>query len=78
MIALQWRGVVLEVLREKIALSNAVRDAYSQLATVTRTGGGFKLAAVRGEGRISVAIFGRFGHALVDGPEQLAVGYSVI
>jgi acetoin utilization protein AcuB len=73
------RGVVLEVPREKIALSNAVRDAYSQLAISNPgLGGGFKLAAVRGEGRISVAIFGRFGHALVDGPEQLAVGYSVI
>jgi acetoin utilization protein AcuB len=73
------RGVVQEVPREKIALSNAVRDAYAQLAMSNPgLGGGFKIAAVRGEGRISVAIFGRFGHALVDGPEQLAVGYSVI
>lgn len=73
------RGVVQEVAREKIALSNAVRDAYAQLAMSNPgLGGGFKIAAVRGEGRISVAIFGRFGHALVDGPEQLAVGYSVI
>lgn len=73
------RGVVQEVSREKIALSNAVRDAYAQLAMSNPgLGGGFKLAAVRGDGRISVAIFGRFGHALVDGPEQLAVGYSVI
>jgi len=73
------RGVIQEVPREKIALSNAVRDAYAQLAMSNPgLGGGFKVAAVRGEGRISVAIFGRFGHALVDGPEQLAVGYSVI
>ena len=73
------RNVIREDPREKIAVSNAVRDAYSQLAIGNPgLGGGFKVAAVRGDGRISVAIFGRFGHALVDGPEQLAVGYSVI
>ncbi len=72
-------GVISEEAREKIAVSNAVRDAYVQLAMINPgLGGGFKLAAVRGDGRVSVAIFGRFGHALVDGPEQLAVGYSVI
>ncbi|RQD76622.1 MAG: histidine kinase, partial [Halanaerobium sp. MSAO_Bac5] len=27
---------------------------------------------------VSVAIFGKFGHALVDGPEHLTVGTSVI
>jgi len=73
------RGVISEEAREKIAVSNAVRDAYAQLAMINPgLGGGFKLSVVRGEGRVSVAIFGRFGHALVDGPEQLAVGYSVI
>ncbi|MEW6227067.1 MAG: HutP family protein [Bacillota bacterium] len=72
-------GVISEDPREKIAVSNAVRDAYIQLEMINPgLGGGFKLAVVRGEGRVSVAIFGRFGHALVDGPEQLAVGYSVI
>ncbi len=73
------RGVIGEDSREKIGVSNAVRDAYMQLALINPgLGGGFKVAVVRGEGRVSVAIFGRFGHALADGPEQLAVGYSII
>lgn len=73
------RGVISEEAREKIGVSNAVRDAYMQLALINPgLGGGFKVSAVRGEGRVSVAIFGRFGHALADGPEQLAVGYSII
>ncbi len=73
------RGVISENSREKIAVSNAVKDAYSQLALVNPgLGGGFKIAVVRGESHISVAIFGKFGHALVDGPEQLTVGTSVI
>lgn len=72
-------GVISEDPREKIAVSNAVRDAFIQLSMSNPgLGGGFKMAVVRGEGRVSVAIFGRFGHALVDGPEQLAVGYSII
>ncbi|HHW14259.1 MAG TPA: CBS domain-containing protein [Firmicutes bacterium] len=73
------RGVVSEESREKIAVSMAVRDAYIQLSLINPgLGGGFKVSVVRGEGRVSVAIFGRFGHALADGPEQLAVGYSTI
>ncbi len=73
------RGVISENSREKMAISNAVKDAYSQLALINPgLGGGFKIAVVRGEGHISAAIFGRFGHALVDGPEQLTVGTSVI
>jgi len=73
------RGVITENSREKIAVSNAVKDAYSQLALINPgLGGGFKIAVVRGEGHVSVAIFGKFGHALVDGPEQLTVGTSVI
>ncbi|AZR74693.1 histidine kinase [Anoxybacter fermentans] len=73
------RGVISENSREKMAVSNAVKDAYSQLALVNPgLGGGFKIAIVRGEGRLAVAIFGKFGHALVDGPEQLTVGTSVI
>ncbi|NLM97651.1 MAG: histidine kinase, partial [Halanaerobiaceae bacterium] len=73
------RGVISETPREKMAVSNAVKDAYSQLALINPgLGGGFKIAVVKGDGRIAVAIFGRFGHALVDGPEQLTVGTSVI
>ncbi|MFW5986007.1 MAG: HutP family protein [Halanaerobiales bacterium] len=73
------RGVITENSREKTAVSNAVKDAYSQLALINPgLGGGFKISAVRGEDYICVAIFGKFGHALVDGPEQLALGTSVI
>ncbi len=73
------RGVITENSREKIAVSNAVKDAYTQLNLVNPgLGGGFKIALVRGRGRLAVAIFGKFGHALVDGPEQLAVGVSII
>jgi acetoin utilization protein AcuB len=73
------RGVINENSREKIAISNAVKDAYSQLALINPgLGGGFKIAIVRGDDHISVAIFGKFGHALVDGPEQLTVGISII
>ena len=73
------RGVISENPREKIAVSNAVKDAYSQLALINPgLGGGFKVAVVKGQSHVSVAIFGKFGHALVDGPEQLAVGTSVI
>ncbi len=73
------RGVISENSREKIAVSNAVKDAYSQLALINPgLGGGFKIAVVKGDGHVSVAIFGKFGHALVDGPEQLTVGTSII
>lgn len=73
------REVISENSREKMAISNAVKDAYSQLDLINPgLGGGFKIAVVRGEGHVSVAIFGKFGHALVDGPEQLTVGTSVI
>ncbi len=73
------RGVITENSRQKMAVSNAVKDAYTQLNLVNPgLGGGFKIALVRGRGRLAVAIFGKFGHALVDGPEQLAVGVSII
>ncbi len=73
------RGVISENSREKMAVSYAVKDAYAQLDLVNPgLGGGFKVAIVRGEGRVAVAIFGKFGHALVDGPEQLTIGTSVI
>ncbi|SEM50465.1 HutP protein [Candidatus Frackibacter sp. WG12] len=66
-------------MRDKLAISSAVKDAYTQLDLINPgLGGGFKVAIVRGEGRVAVAIFGKFGHALVDGPEQVAVGMSVI
>ena len=73
------RGVIKENPREKMAVSNAVKDAYTQLDLVNPgLGGGFKVAVVRGKGRVAVSVFGKFGHALVDGPEQLALGISVI
>ncbi|MCK8816232.1 CBS domain-containing protein [Natroniella sulfidigena] len=73
------RGVIKENFKEKMAVSNAVKDAYTQLNLVNPgLGGGFKVSIVRGRGRVAVAVFGKFGHALVDGPEQLAVGMSVI
>lgn len=72
-------GVIKETPNEKIALSNAVRDAYAQLALVNPgLGGGFKMAVVRGEGRIAVACFGKSGHALANGPTQIVTGYSII
>lgn len=72
-------GVIKETPNEKIALSNAVRDAYAQLALVNPgLGGGFKMAVVRGEGRIAVACFGKCGHALANGPTQIVTGYSII
>lgn len=73
------REVIRETSREKIAVSNAVKDAFLQLSFINPgLGGGFKVSVVRGEGRVAVAIFGKFGHALVDGPEQLALGVSII
>lgn len=73
------RGVIKERTKDKIAISNAVKDAYNQLNLINPgLGGGFKVAIVRGKGRVVVAIFGEFGHALVDGPEQIALGTSVI
>ncbi len=73
------RGVINENSREKTAVSIAVKDAYSQLSLINPgLGGGFKIAVVRGRDDVSVAIFGKFGHALVDGPEQLTIGTSVI
>ena len=73
------RGVIGENQKEKMAVSNAVKDAYSQLSLINPgLGGGFKIAVVRDTDHVAVAIFGKFGHALVDGPEQLTVGTSVI
>ncbi|HNY10151.1 MAG TPA: HutP family protein [Candidatus Wallbacteria bacterium] len=73
------RGVIKEDTREKVALSNAVRDAYIQLSSINPgLGGGFKISVVRGEGRITVAAFGKCGHALANGPNNLVMGFSII
>ncbi len=73
------RGVIKEDSNEKIAISNAVRDVYLQLAAVNPgLGGGFKVSVVRGHGRICVAAFGRCGHALANSPMQLFMGFAVI
>ncbi|MDP7422271.1 MAG: HutP family protein, partial [bacterium] len=64
---------------EKLAVSNAVRDVYAQLLRVhPGLGGGFKLSVVRGAHRVTVVAFGRCGHALANGPEQIILGYSII
>lgn len=73
------RSVITEELREKIAVSNAVRDLYSQINVINPgLGGGFKLAITRGPGMIVVSAYGRCGHALANGPQVLVVGYSII
>jgi acetoin utilization protein AcuB len=73
------RGVISESTEEKLAVSNAVRDVYAQLLRVhPGLGGGFKLSVVRGAHRVTVVAFGRCGHALANGPEQIILGYSII
>lgn len=73
------RSVIREDPREKFSVSNAVRDIYSQLYIINPgLGGGFKIAIVRGEGRIAVAAFGRCGHALSNGNEQIFMGSNII
>jgi len=73
------RSVIREDPREKFSVSNAVRDLYSQLNIINPgLGGGFKVAIVRGEGRIAVAAFGRCGHALANGNEQIVMGGNII
>lgn len=73
------RSVIREDTREKYAVSTAVRDIYSQCYTINPgLGGGFKVAIVRGEGRIAVAAFGRCGHALSNGNEQIFMGSNII
>lgn len=73
------RSVIREDTREKFSVSNAVRDIYSQCHMINPgLGGGFKVAIVRGEGRIAVAAFGRCGHALSNGNEQIFMGSNII
>ncbi|MDD2715675.1 MAG: HutP family protein [Candidatus Wallbacteria bacterium] len=73
------RGVISEDLKDKIAVSIAARDVYAQLDLINPgLGGGFKVAIVRGEGLIVVSAFGRCGHALVNGPKTIAMGYCII
>ena len=40
--------------------------------------GDYKLAIVRGDGRLSVCAFGRCGHALANSSEQIFLGSSII
>lgn len=73
------RSVIREDAREKYAVSMAVRDIYSQCYTINPgLGGGFKVAIVRGEGRIAVAAFGHCGHSLSNGNEQIFMGSNII
>ncbi len=73
------RSVIREDAREKYAVSMAVRDLYSQCYLINPgLGGGFKVAIVRGEGRIAVAAFGHCGHALSNGNEQIFMGSNII
>lgn len=73
------RSVIREDTREKYAVSLAVRDIYSQCYTINPgLGGGFKVAIVRGEGRIAVAAFGHCGYALSNGNEQIFMGSNII
>lgn len=72
-------GVIKEDVREKTAVSNAIRDIILQLRMISPgLGGGFKVGIVRGEGRVAVAAFGRCGHALANSPEQLFMGTSTL
>ncbi|MFW5782045.1 MAG: HutP family protein [Candidatus Muiribacteriaceae bacterium] len=73
------RGVIKEDMREKTAVSNAVRDVYAQINLINPgLGGGFKIAITRGKENIVVAAYGRCGHALANGPQVVNIGYSVI
>ncbi len=72
-------AVISEDSREKMALSNAIREIVLQMDTISPgLGGGYKVAMVRGEGRISVAACGRCGHALASSQEQIFLGTSTI
>jgi acetoin utilization protein AcuB len=72
-------GVIKEDSREKIAVSDAVRDIILQMEVVSPgLGGGYKIGIVRGEGRVSVAACGRCGHALASSPEQIFLGVSIV
>lgn len=73
------KNVISEKLKEKNAVSNAVRDLYSQIEIINRgLGGGFKLAIIRGNGYVTVAAYGKCGHALGSGPDHIFMGYSII
>jgi len=72
-------GVIKEDSKEKSSVSDAIRDIVLQLEVIAPgLGGGYKIGVVRGEGRISVAAFGRSGHALASSPEQIYLGVSVV
>lgn len=72
-------GVIKEDSREKVAVSDAIRDIVLQMDVISPgLGGGYKVGIVRGEGRVSVATCGRSGHALASSPEQIFLGVSII
>ncbi len=72
-------GVIKEDTREKVAVSMAIRDIILQMGmTSPGLGGGYKLAIVRGQGRLTVCAFGRCGHALANSSEQIFLGSSII
>ncbi len=73
------RSVIKEDPCEKMAVSAAVRDVYLQCHIINPgLGGGFKVVIVRGDRRITVAAFGRCGHSLSNGTEQIFVGSNII
>lgn len=73
------KGVISEDINEKLAVSNAVRDVYAQINLINPgLGGGFKIVSLRSDKRIIVAAFGRCGHALANGPQTIASGFSII
>jgi acetoin utilization protein AcuB len=73
------KKVIEENVLEKLAVSNAARDAYMQINILNPgLGGGFKVGIARGEKRVAVAAFGRCGHSLVNSPQIIALGYSII
>jgi len=72
-------GVIQEDTGEKIAVSQAVREIILQMDVISPgLGGGFKMAIVKGEGRVAVAAAGRCGHALASSPEQVFLGISIV
>ena len=72
-------GVIKEDSREKVAVSDAIRDIILQMDVISPgLGGGYKVGIVRGEGRVAVGTCGRSGHALASSPEQIFLGVSII
>lgn len=71
--------VIQEDDREKNAVSRAVGEIILQMRAISPgLGGGYKIGLVRGKGMITVAAFGRSGHALANSPEQAFMGTSIL